>query len=214
MRSFQTFFRTVVMLATLGLLAKAWYLYGPSVQEMKTIGARVAEVASQTWTEYWQKPADHALADDPRVGGAPAPFVPSGASIKPMPHNSPPGTPAANLGTVELAGGVPAEVVAVPPASSSTAWPQIAAPQATPLPPDNSQDSQLSAMLEQLAKLGVRDQEVSPWGSGGKLVRYSCSVPWTNSPNYGRHFEAVAATPLAAVEQVAAEIQAWQLGQR
>jgi hypothetical protein len=31
---------------------------------------------------------------------------------------------------------------------------------------------------------------------------------------FSRHFEAVAATPLSAVDQVAAEIDAWQRGQR
>ena len=38
MSSLQTFFRTVVMLATLGIVAKIWFLYGPSVGEMQTIG--------------------------------------------------------------------------------------------------------------------------------------------------------------------------------
>jgi len=45
-------------------------------------------------------------------------------------------------------------------------------------------------------------------------VRFSCDAPWANSPSFSRHFEAVAASPEAAVEQVAAEIQAWQRGQR
>ena len=82
MASFQTFFRTVVMLATLGIVAKVWYLYGPSVDEMKTIGARVAEVTSEAWNDYWQKPPNASLADDPRIPNvvrAPAPFVPIGA---------------------------------------------------------------------------------------------------------------------------------------
>jgi hypothetical protein len=222
MASFQTFFRTVVMLATLGLLAKAWYLYGPSVDEMKTIGARVAEVTTQAWAEYWQKPAASSLADDPRVpqvGTAPAPFVPPGTPMEPIPHV--PNHAAGQHGgsAVQLAGGMPAQVVPVSPAGPSTAWPPSSPPEPTRLPPDNTSpaeptDARLSTLLDRLAQLGMRDQQLSAWGSGGELMRFSCNMPWANLPAYSRHFEAVAATPLAAVEQVAAEIDAWQRGQR
>jgi hypothetical protein len=88
MASFQTFFRTVVMLATLGLIAKVWYHYGLSFDEMKSIGARVSEVAEEEWTKYWQKPADSSLADDPRLtamGGPPVIIfflaLPSGVAV-------------------------------------------------------------------------------------------------------------------------------------
>ncbi len=221
MASFRTFFRTVVMVATLGLLAKLWYHHGPTVDEMQTIGTRVSEVASQAWTEYWQQPADSPLADDPRLphtGTAPAPFVPQGTPIAPLPHGPNHSGPPASAGTVQLAGGMPAELVPVPSSGPSTAWPPSATPEPVRLPPNNlpvvpQQDTQLPAMLEQLTNLGVRDQELAPWGSRGELVRFSCNVPWANSPAYGRHFEAVAATPLAAVAQVAAEIEAWRSGQ-
>jgi hypothetical protein len=222
MASLQTFFRTVVMLATLGLVAKAWYLYGPTVEEMKTIGARAAEVAQQTWTDYWQKPAGSSLADDPRVphaGGPPAPFVPQGAPIEPIPHVPNHATAPSSAGSVQLAGGMPAEIVEIAPLRPSSAWSPSSPPEPTRLPPDNSAlapqpDARLPALLEQLTKLGVRDQELSPWGSGGELMRFSCNVPWANSPAYSRHFEAVATTPVAAVEQVATEIEAWRSGQR
>ena len=212
MASFQTFFRTVVMLATLGLLAKAWYLYGPSVDEVKTIGARVAEVACQAWTEYWQKPAENSLADDPRsphvgIHPVPAPFVPPGAPIEPIPHGPHHGARPTGAGAVQLAGGIPAEIVPVVPSGPSTAW----SPNSAPEP---QQDIRLSAMHERLSRLGVRDSQLAAWGSRGELVRFSCNVPWGNSPVYSRHFEAVAATPLAAVEQVASEIEAWQRGQK
>jgi hypothetical protein len=221
MASFQTFFRTVIMLATLGIVAKVWYLYGPSVDEMKAIGTRVAEVSSQAWTEYWQKPADGALADDPRVptvGAVPAPFDPQGTLIEPMPHSPNYAADPRGTGAVQLAGGMPAEIVPVSPAGPSTAWP----PQPTRLPPNDQApmaptapaDARLSTLLERLAQLGVRDQELSSWGSRGELMRFSCNMPWANSPAYSRHFEAVASTPVAAVEQVAAEIAAWQNGQR
>jgi hypothetical protein len=76
------------------------------------------------------------------------------------------------------------------------------------------ENPQLTSLLEHLTTLGVRDQQLTPWGSGGDLMRFSCDAPWANSPSFSRHFEAVAATPEAAVEQVAAQIEAWQRGQR
>lgn len=218
MSSFRTFFRTVVMLATLGLIAKLWYHHGLSLDELKDIGSRVSEVAQEEWSKYWQvKPGD-ALADDPRVpqvGGAPAPFSPQGTPMQPMPH-APGLIPNTNAGTVQLAGGVPAEIVPVAPGGPSTPWPTDA-PEPMRLPGDihvPAENTQLTAALEKLTQWGVRDQELKPWGSGGELMRFSCSVPWANSPAYTQHFEAVAATPLAAVEQVAFEIEAWQRGQR
>ncbi len=218
MSSLQTLFRTIIMLATLGIVAKVWFLHGPSVDEMKAIGTRVAEVASQAWSDYWQQPVNDALADDPRLpamGGAPAPFVPPSTPVEIMPHSTSPISPR-GASVVQLAGGVPAEMVPVAPADRSMPWgpPESpgAAPQVAALVPE--QDTRLRVLFEQLAKLGVRDQELAPWGSRGELMRFHCSVPWANSPAYSRHFEAVAATPLGAVEQVVAEIEAWQRGQR
>jgi hypothetical protein len=221
MASLQTFFRTVVMLATLGLIAKAWYHYGLSVEELKAIGSSAIEVAEREWNNYWQTPATDALATDPRLpptANAPAPFLPQGTTMQPMPRAAAPSTTAAP-GIVQLAGGVPAEIVPLA-TNPSTPWTPGGLPEPTRLPPDptapspQEQDTRLPAQLEHLRQLGVRDQQLTPWGSGGELTRFSCSVPWANSPAYSRHFEAVAATPLAAVEQVTSEIDAWRGGQR
>lgn len=220
MAAFRTFFRTVVMLATLGIVAKLWYLHGPSVAEMKTIGSRVVEVTTEAWNNYWQKPNDSALADDPRlpsVGQAPAPFVPSGVPMEPIQQAPAVANGAPNPGTVQLAGGVPAEIVPLAPAAPSTAWPQQTTPEPQRLPPDRSASAdgpRLTTTLNRLVSLGMRDQQLTAWGGRGEFTRFSCTMPWTNSPAFSRHFEAVAATPLAAVEQVAAEIDAWQRGQR
>jgi hypothetical protein len=221
MASLQTFFRAVVMLATLGLIAKAWYHFGLSVEELKAIGSSVVEVAEKEWNNYWQAPAADALANDPRLpptASAPAPFLPTDGPMQPIPRDSEHST--TTPGTVQLVGGVPAEIVPLAPANPSTPWPPGASPEPTRLPADPAtlsplpQDTRLPALVERLTRLGARDQELAAWGSGGELTRFSCSVPWANSPAYSRHFEAVAATPLAAVEQVAAEIEAWRSGQR
>lgn len=220
MASLQTFFRTVVMLAALGFIAKMWYHHGPNLDEMKSIGARVSEVVAQEWSDYWQPQAGGALADDPRLpnlSGAPAPFVPpDGMQPIPTAPNLVPSATGQLPGTVQLAGGVPAEVV------PSNAWPPGSAAEPTRLPPDATataptpvpqENPRLTALLEHLTSLGVRDQALAPWGSGG-LVRFTCEVPWANSPSFSRHFEAVAATPEAAVEQVATDIATWQRGAR
>jgi hypothetical protein len=217
MASLQTLFRTVVMLATLGIVAKAWYLYGPTIDEMQTIGSRLSEVAQQAWAEYWQaSPTDSSLANDPRLppgDAAPAPFVPSNSVIEPMPH-VPPAVPSGGQGTVQLAGGVPAEIVPVAPSSP---WPRGAAPEPVRLPVDTASapihTAPFQPLLDRLTQSGVRDHQLEPWGSRGELVRFSCSVPWANSPAYSRHFEAVAASPQEAIERVAAEIEAWRGGQ-
>jgi hypothetical protein len=222
MASLQTFFRTVVMLAALGFIAKMWYHHGPDLDEMKSIGARVSEVVSQEWKEYWQPHPGEALTSDPRLpnlSGAPAPFVPP-AGTQPIP-SAPQLVPTdANHspGNVQLAGGVPAEIVPIP----SNAWPPGTAPDPTRLPPDANagaptpvpqENPRLTSLLEHLTSLGVRDQQLTPWGSNG-LTRFTCEAPWANSPSFSRHFEAVAATPEAAVEQVAADIAAWQRAAR
>lgn len=225
MASFQTFFRTVVMLAVLGFIAKGWYHYGPNIDEMKSIGARVSEVVSQEWNDYWQKPPDQSLADDPRIPNlstAPAPFVPMGAPGEPMPRGINQGSGTATEGGVQLAGGMPAEIAPVAPAGPtvgpSTAWPPTSPPEPTRLPPDNttveSSDARFNATLERLTRLGMRDQQLAAWGNRGELMRFSCNIPWANSPAFSRHFEAVAASPVEAVEQVAAEVEAWQRGGR
>ena len=201
MASFQTFFRTVVMLATLGLVAKAWYLYGPSVDEMKTIGARVAEVASagvdRLLAEAGRQLARGRSARAARRHGAGTVRAAGYADASRF-RTCRITRPASTAGAVQLAGGMPAEIVPVSPAGPSTAWPPSSTPEPTRLPPDNTSppeptDARLSTLLDRLAQLGVRDQQLSAWGSRGELMRFSCNMPWANSPAYSRHFEAVAA---------------------
>jgi hypothetical protein len=67
--------------------------------------------------------------------------------------------------------------------------------------------------VQQLLDLGVDQPQVRPWGNGG-LYRCVCEAPWKASPNYSRHFESVANTAEAAVEQVTAQVAAWQNSQR
>jgi hypothetical protein len=82
-----------------------------------------------------------------------------------------------------------------------------------PLPPTNDRAraaDPLATLQERIDGLGARDQQLTPWGSGGQFVRFTCSVPWNDTPNFTRQFEAVAETPLEAAQRVAAEIEAWR----
>jgi hypothetical protein len=214
MSSLQTFFRAVVMLATLGIVAKIWFLYGPSVGEMQTIGARVAELSQQTWSDYWKGSGGATpLAADSTGATAPAPFVPSGGPMQPIPL---PPLSATAPGPVQLANGVGKDAPPIAP-QLSPAGPINTAPPAgaTLVPMDTPTGAdRLVTGVKRLSDLGVRNQQVRPWGSSGALYRCSCDAPWPAAPNYSRHFEAVAATAEAAVEQVMADIATWRSSQQ
>jgi hypothetical protein len=206
MATLQTCFRAVVMLATIAIVAKAWHLYGPSVAELRTIGARVVEVAGELMNEQGQP--EVAAANDPRLQQAP-PF----AGISPL---SPGGAPQPIL----LATGenvVPSfaqQASAEAPIGDVPATPPTRlipiAPEQPPALAPVGDDARLETAQSRLNGFGVRDGHLEPWGSEGRWFRYSCEAPWVDAPNFSRHFEAVAADPASAVEQVAAEIDAWR----
>jgi hypothetical protein len=202
------------MLATLGIVAKIWFLYGPSVGELQTIGARVAELSQQTWNDYWKGSGSATpLAADFSGSAVPAPFVPSGGPMQPIPL---PPLSATAPGPVQLANGLAKDTLPVAPQLSPPA-PTNSAPHAgaTLVPMDTPAGAdRLVADVKRLSELDVRNQQVRPWGSGGALYRCSCDAPWPAAPNYSRHFEAVATTAEAAVEQVTAEITAWRSSQQ
>jgi hypothetical protein len=207
--SLQTFFRAVVMLATLGLLAKTWYHYGPNVTELQAIGGRVAEVATEAWANYWQAPASnaHAAADTP----PPAPFVPQPSGpLKPPPLATSLNPLPADRGPVQLAENLAIAAAPTPtrPVPNRLPSTKTLEPVINPVP-----DAELEAIRARLSQLGVVEQQLKPWGSQGEFVRFTCSATWTNLSHYTRHFEAIASTPLDAVKQVAAEIEAWRAAQ-
>jgi hypothetical protein len=215
MSSLQTFFRTVVMLATLGIVANLWYLYGPDVARMQAIGVRVVELSKEAVNNYWKSPAGNtSLASDPQAALQPAPFVPPSGAMQPIPL--PPVTSVAP-GPVQLANGVSTVTTPTAPPLAPATSPVLPSPQnvATAVPMDSAKkDSGKVSDLHRLLDLGVGNAQVKPWGNGGGLYRCSCDAPWIASPSYSRHFEAVATTAEAAVEQVAGQVAAWQDSQR
>jgi hypothetical protein len=209
MTTLQTFFRTVVMLATLGIVAKAWLLYGPSVAEMQTMGQRVVEVADELMSKYRQGgSAAPEVVDDPRIETAP----PLTGTLPQPPVSQP---QPILLATAETQGQefVQPAVAAVPVAAPPPAPPTRLIPVAAePAPSDQSSsgDARLEAAHARLAQLDIRDYRVEPWGGEGRWYRCSCDAPWSGAPQYSRHFEAVAADPASAAEQVAAEVDMWR----
>jgi hypothetical protein len=70
--------------------------------------------------------------------------------------------------------------------------------------------SSLTMLLTRLAELGGIDPALEPWGTSGNLYRFRCRAALADSPQITRHFEAVAAEQLVAVENVVAEVQSWR----
>jgi hypothetical protein len=209
MTTLQTFFRAVVMLATLGIVAKAWMLYGPSVEEMQTIGQRVVEVSHELIEKYRQGGAATPVdAHDPRIAAVPA----LAATMPPAPVRPPQPVQlaAAESSTPEFA----QQAIVLEPVASTPPEPPTRLIPVAPQQPASDQpsggDARLEAAAAQLAQFGVHDYQVMPWGSDGRWYRCSCDAAWIGGAQFSRHFEAVAADPASAAEQVAAEIDAWR----
>ena len=200
MASFQTFFRTVVMLATLGIVAKAWYLYGPTCRRDEDDRLRVAEVASGSVERLL------ANAGQRRAGRRSA--VPSvGRRRRRSCRRRADRTDSARsnhaAGTVERrrsaagrrhAGGDRA----VSPAGAVDCLAADSPPEPTRLPPTigspaTPTDARLAATLERLAQLGMRDQELVAVGQSRRTD--ALQLQHRRGPirrRYSRHFEAVA----------------------
>lgn len=108
-----------------------------------------------------------------------------------------------------------AETKAAPQFSAVEAAPTFAvspAPVAptTPTAVPTGLAEQLEPMLERLRALGPTEYALEPWGSEGQLYRFRCAMPLADDHQVTREFAAVAATPLASVEQVVGEVTNWQ----
>ena len=199
MPSLRTVFRAVVMVSVLAVVVKGWMLYGPSREQVASLGVRAIELGDSLLAQF-REPAP--TESDPQV--APPPFVAAPAEpVGPAAQRLPPTlTPPPAPSEVQLA-------AAAEPAAPALA--QSATP--PPLEPAGS-DARLEAALAQLDQLGVGQHELRPWGTSGQLYRFCCSAAWGNSPGYSRHFEAVATEPVVAVEQVVGQIAAWRAAEQ
>lgn len=186
MLSLRTLFRVAVMAGVLVVVVKGWHLYGPSRDQVTSMAVRAIELGDSVLAKFRQASVNPRVAAAPLVG-APAPAPPFAQPL-------PPTTIAPPAGDVALA---------------SATLP------ATPTAPHvDAGDARIEAALARLQQLGAGEHQLQPWGSGGRLYRFCCSAAWGGAPGYSRHFEAVAAEPLSAVEQVVDQVAAWRAAQQ
>jgi hypothetical protein len=146
----------------------------------------MAQVAWSNVQPSAAEPSSSASIDDPRLAAAPV-TAPAPASVmEPAPLISP-----------KLDALVPAAV-------------EVANADSLPAGVSDS----LPPLYSRLEELGASDPELGTWGSTGQMYRFCCRAALADTPAFARHFEAVAAEPLAAVEQVVAKVEAWRAIQR
>jgi hypothetical protein len=192
MPRFQTLYRFVVMAATLAIAVMLWKLFGPPAEKVKGVTLRAIEWAENALRE----PAE------PAAGPAAMPQV-SPLPAGKMPVLAPTPPPLAPF----VAGVTPVEGPQEPTIPPAKPLPRVETP------PEVSADP-MAALLAHLDELGVDERQLMPWGASGQMVRFCCRAPWGDSPQFGRHFEAVAAEPLTAVRQVVADVDAWRNTQK
>lgn len=93
------------------------------------------------------------------------------------------------------------------PSSSPDSPSQETAPQPAAVP---TLAEQYKPQLVKLHEFGVVEYALTPWGGDSRLYRFRCEMPLAESGQATEQFEAVAADPQAAIEQVVADVTAWQ----
>lgn len=201
MPSFTTVFRAVVMLVVAAVGVKGWQLYGPTNEQVKTVVAQGVELVKSRLAS--QKPA----TPDPRNA---APPLATANPIAPIPGNLP---APATLSPSEPPQLLPSSSAGLPamPQKSEPAAPAFA--QSAVQTPATTSDP-MTGLMTKLQQLGAADTNLSPWGDGGHLYRFSCKAPLPAVPSMTQHFESVANEPTVAVEQVIAKVEAWRVAQR
>jgi hypothetical protein len=203
MKSFTTIYRAAVMVATAVIVVKGWQLYGPSTERMKDFAVATIEAAQTAWSKpHEESSEDAAIAGDPRV--ASPPLVAAAPKMQPdaPSPDSAPGLFVSNDSNNE---------------STTAAADPAKAHNAVPLSPGDGVAGamtetvdELPELFSQLTAMGASDQQLTAWGSSGRLYRFCCRARLGDSPFLSRHFEAVAEQPVAAVEQVVAQLKAWR----
>jgi hypothetical protein len=198
MPSMTTLYRFVVMAAVGIIVVTGWKHFGPSTEQVKSFAVAGMEKAKAAWNASADGPDANVAVADPRTATqslvAETPPSVNGTTSQP-PAAAPQLVPLANSGQDALFGADTSTVEA--PAQS------VAEAGAGGLQP----------LLAKLQQIGGADAKVVEWGSSGELYRCSCRAKSDASP-LARHFEAVAAEPVAAVEQVVAKVEAWRSQQQ
>jgi hypothetical protein len=183
------------------IVVKGWQLYGPSTEQVKSIAAAALEKAQTALNGTAQQTADsQAPSFDPRNVVAP-------------PNEPPIATQGPPLSAAPLAS-APQLVPLPDTAGNSSTVPGVVAPVQAAPSTTTTDDDAVTKLLAQLEELGAAGAQVAPWGSSGELYRCYCQAKLEETSLLARHFEAVAAEPSAAVEQVVAKVEAWRTEQQ
>lgn len=202
MPSLRTIYRTIVMIAVGVLVVQGWQLYGPPTDTLLTLAVQGVEMAQSAWSKSQRGVPETA---DPRIAAPVAGSELSPADVGPPPLASGPPVLSADLN-------MSSPEVAAPPLAEE---PVSAAAELESAPQfEADADERLSPLLARLEELGAADPQLAPWGASGQLYRFCCRAKLTETHAYARHFEAVAAEPRTAVEQVVAKVEEWRMAQR
>jgi hypothetical protein len=210
MPSFKTIYRAAIMIAVGAIVIKAWQLYGPTSEQVKSTVAKAIEMGHAVLNRQQGSNSDARLVSGPENAPVFAGGVQESAALNPAlppalnqpqavgttaPANELPGSPLPT--TPELIAAPPAKGVAAIPGPERIANVPAAA------------DERVTALMSKLEKLGASEAKLSAWGSSGNLYRFCCRATPPESPALAQHFESVAAEPAVAVEQVLAKVEAW-----
>ena len=78
------------------------------------------------------------------------------------------------------------------------------------IPPQAATPQDFESLKRHLDALGATFYELKKWGNRGELFRFSCLVAPSESHVYKKHFQAIAADEMTAIQTVIAEIEQWK----
>jgi hypothetical protein len=196
------------MIATGVIVVKGWQLYGPSTEQVKTFAVTAVEAAQTAWNRSRAGGGHGSPANDDPRGLAPA----LAAAAPAMHTETAPQFTSGGLVPGAATAAISAPELATQPAAASN----VQADSAEHFEPAGvaETNNDLAALFSQLAAMGVSDQQLTTWGTSGRLYRFSCCAKLDTAPLVERHFEAVAEQQVAAVREVIGEVEAWRTAQR
>jgi hypothetical protein len=209
MPSLTTVYRAIVMFASGVIIVMGWQYYGPSAVQVRAMAQRAAEIGQETWSRIHSSegPGRTVPAESYNNPLAVAPQHQAGLTSLPKSAESEI-VPRGFTSDAEVS----SPVVEAPPMFSQAAPPESRLASDSQIPSNLAVTDAmaLTMLLTRLKELGGIDPALEPWGTSGDLYRFRCRATLADTPQVTRHFEAVAAEQLVAVENVVAKVQSWR----
>lgn len=191
----KTLFRAVVMFGVLVGGPAAWMYYGPLPPSAQRAVDRFVAAAKETID--WEHLDFSSFAFDKRQ--APKSARPLRAAARALPAAPPFDSSAEQTRAPSFADLSGKSAAAT--SSASTLAPKPINPMA-----------ELEPLLSRLRECQVVGYSLQRWGVSGEYYRFSCDMPLTSEHQMTEHFEAIAESPIAAVNQVVRDVAAWEAG--